>query len=122
MAVDIFDAEQPEEFDESKFNPKLGDVFTNDVYYSHYAEYANNNHYIINEIEPLEDGTRQFTIVEPEKPSEEETELQKIKEEEQALNANLKSIEQQYVQAQLLDDTDTQAELKTQYTKVLEGE
>lgn len=122
MALDVYGNEQPEEFDESKFNPKLGDVFTDDVYYSHYAEWANEHLYIINEIDPLEDGTRQFTVVEPEKPSEEETELQNAQLELQNLNANLKSIEQQYVQAQLLDDEETQTELKTQYAKALDGE
>ena len=122
MAVDMYGNEQPKEFDASKFYPKLGDVFTDDVYYSHYAEWANEHQYIINEIDALEDGTRQFTVVEPEKPSAEEIELQKVQQEEVALNASLKSIEQQYVQAQLLENTDVQTKLKTQYTSLLGGE
>ena len=75
-----FGIEQPEKFDESKFNPKLGDIFTCDVYYSHYAEWANTHQYIIKEIDALEDGTRQFTVVEPPKTTLEEARSHKLSE------------------------------------------
>lgn len=114
-----FGIEQPEKFDESKFNPKLGDVFATDVYYSHYAEWANEHQYIIKEINALEDGTRQFTVVEPEKPSEEEIELRNVESEVQDLNTQLDELKEQYVQARLLDDENAIKEIKEKYKALI---
>lgn len=114
-----FGIEESEEFDESKFNPKLGDVFTDDVYYSHYAEWANKHQYIIKETDALEDGTRQFTVVEPEKPSEEEIELQNVESEVQDLNAQLNELKEQYIQARLSDDENTVKEIKEKYKALI---
>ena len=118
--IDVYGNEQPEKFDKSKFNPKLGDVFTTDVYYSHYAEWANEHQYIIKEIDALEDGTRQFTVVEPEKPSEEEIELQSIKSEVHDLNAQLDELKEQYIQARLLDDENAIKEIKEKYKALID--
>lgn len=118
--IDVYGIEQPEKFDESKFNPKLGDTFTCDVYYSHYAEWANKQQYIIKEIDALEDGTRQFTVVEPEKPSEEEIELQSTKQEIQDLNTQLDELKEQYIQARLLDDENTIKEIKEKYKTLID--
>ena len=117
--TDVYGIEQPEKFDESKFNPKLGDVFTTDVYYSHYAEWANKHQFIIKEIAALEDGTRQFTVVEPEKPSEEEIELQSAQQEVQDLNTQLDELKEQYIQARLLDDEDAIKEIKEKYKALI---
>ena len=114
-----FGIEQPEKFDESKFNPKLGDVFASDVYYSHYAEWANKHQYIIKEIDALEDGTRQFTVVEPEKPSEEEIKLQKVESEVQNLNTQLDELKEQYIQARLLDNKNAVKEIKEKYKALI---
>ena len=46
---------------------EIGQIFTDDEEYSKRAEWCNNNGYYIEEIEPLEDGTRKFTIKEPTK-------------------------------------------------------
>ena len=59
---------------------KIGQIFTDDEEYSKRAEWCNNNGYYIEEIEPLEDGTRQFTIKEPAKPSLAEIKAQKLAE------------------------------------------
>lgn len=57
---------------------KINDVFTLDEEYTERANFCNENGYYIEEIEQLEDGTRQFTIKEPTKPSLEEIKAQKL--------------------------------------------
>lgn len=57
---------------------EVGQIFTDDEEYSKRAEWCNENGYYIEEIEPLEDGTRQFTIKEPYIPSLEEIKAQKL--------------------------------------------
>ena len=59
---------------------KINDIFTLDDEYTERANFCNENGYYIEEIEPLEDGTRQFTIKEPAKPSLEEIKAQKLAE------------------------------------------
>lgn len=56
----------------------VGDIFTLDEEYTERANFCNENGYYIEEIEPLEDGTRQFTIKEPTKPTLEELKAQKL--------------------------------------------
>lgn len=46
---------------------KINDVFTLDEEYTERVNFCNENGYYIEEIESLEDGTRQFTIKEPAK-------------------------------------------------------
>lgn len=58
----------------------IGDIFTLDEEYTERANFCNENGYYIEEIEPLEDGTRQFTIKEPCMPSLEEIKAQKLTE------------------------------------------
>lgn len=58
----------------------IGDIFTLDEEYTERAEWCNENGYYIEEIEPLEDGIRQFTIEEPHMPSLEEAKAQKLAE------------------------------------------
>lgn len=57
---------------------EIGQIFTDDEEYTERANFCNENGYYIEEIEPLEDGTRQFTIKEPTKPSLEEIKAQKL--------------------------------------------
>ena len=59
---------------------KINDIFTLDEEYTERANFCNENGYYIEEIESLEDGTRQFTIKEPAKPSLEEAKVQKLAE------------------------------------------
>lgn len=59
-------------------NYNVGDIFTLEDEYTERANFCNENGYYIEEIEPLEDGTRQFTIKEPTKPSLEEIKAQKL--------------------------------------------
>lgn len=51
---------------------KINDVFTLDEEYGERANFCNENGYCIEEIEPLKDGTRQFTIKELRQPTKEE--------------------------------------------------
>lgn len=111
--------EKKSTFDASTFKPNVGDVFTCDDSYPHYAEYANNNNLIINEIESLADGTRQFRLDEPVKPTADELELSKAEAELNTLDSNLKDLETRYVQAQLLDDTESLTSIKTEYKNLL---
>ena len=57
---------------------KINDVFTLDEEYTERVNFCNENGYYIEEIEPLEDGTRQFTIKEPRTLSFEEIKAQKL--------------------------------------------
>lgn len=58
---------------------KIGQIFTDDEEYTERANFCNENGYYIEEIEQ-KDGTRQFTIKEPAKPSLEEIKAQKLTE------------------------------------------
>lgn len=55
---------------------EIGQIFTDDEEYSKRAEWCNNNHCYIEEINPKEDGTRQFQIKEIPDPTDEELALQ----------------------------------------------
>lgn len=46
-------------------NYNVGDIFTDDDFYTDRAKFCNENGYFIEEIEPLENGTRQFKICAP---------------------------------------------------------
>lgn len=50
----------------------VGDIFTDDKYYSKRASWCNSNGCYIEEIEPREDGARQFQIKKPKESTEEE--------------------------------------------------
>jgi uncharacterized coiled-coil DUF342 family protein len=58
----------------------INQIFTNDDDYTNKANWCNENGYYIAEIEPLEDGTRQFQIKAPQEPSQEELVRQRINE------------------------------------------
>ena len=51
---------------------KIGDIFQDDEHYSERAQWCNENGCYIEEIEPREDGTRQFQIKEIPAPTDEE--------------------------------------------------
>lgn len=57
---------------------KINDIFTLDEEYTEKVIFCNEHGYCIEEIEPLEDGTRQFTIKEPTKPNIEELKSRKL--------------------------------------------
>ena len=59
---------------------KIGDIFTNDNEYSKHAQWCNENGYFIQEIEPLENGTRQFQICAPKEKSLSELKSEKLNE------------------------------------------
>ena len=57
---------------------EIGQIFTDDEEYTERANFCNENGYYIEEIEQLEDGTRQFQIKEPTKPNIEELKSRKL--------------------------------------------
>ena len=61
-------------------NYEIGLIFTDDDDYSNKAEWCNENGYYIEEIEPREDGTRQFQIKKPKEPTLEELRERKLNE------------------------------------------
>lgn len=71
-------------------NYEVGLIFVDDEDYSNKAEWCNNNGCYIEEIEPKEDGTRQFQIKKPKEPTLEELREQKLKE----LNSKASRFEQ----------------------------
>lgn len=56
---------------------EIGLIFVDDKDYTNKAKWCNENGYYIAEIEPLEDGTRQFQIKAPKEPTQEELKEQK---------------------------------------------
>lgn len=58
----------------------INQIFTYDNDYTNKANWCNENGYYIEEIEPLEDGTRQFQIKAPQEPTQEELVRQRIDE------------------------------------------
>ena len=56
----------------------VGDIFTNDKEYTVRAQFCNDNGYFIQEIEPLENGTRQFQICAPAEKSLSELKSEKL--------------------------------------------
>ena len=61
-------------------NYNVGDIFTDDKEYSARAIFCNENGYYIEEIEPLENGTRQFQICKPAEKSLSELKSEKLAE------------------------------------------
>lgn len=62
----------------NKYN--VGDVFTDDELYTDRAIFCNENGYYIEEIEPLENGARQFQICKPAEKTLEELKSEKLAE------------------------------------------
>lgn len=58
----------------------INQIFIEDDDYTNKANWCNENGYYIAEIEPLEDGTRQFQIKAPQPPTQEELVRQRIDE------------------------------------------
>lgn len=61
-------------------NYNVGDIFTDDEFYTDRAIFCNENGYYIEEIEPLENGTRQFQICKPAEKTLEELKSEKLAE------------------------------------------
>lgn len=69
----------------NKYN--VGDVFTDDEFYTDRAIFCNEKGYYIEEIEPLENGTRQFKICAPKKKTLNELKAEKLSELDQKSSA-----------------------------------
>ena len=61
-------------------NYNVGDIFTDDDFYTDRANFCNENGYFIEEIEPLKNGTRQFKICAPKKKTLDELKSEKLSE------------------------------------------
>lgn len=70
---------------------EIGLIFADDKGYSDKAKWCNENGCYIEEIEPLEDGTRQFQIKAPQEPTQEEIVRKRITEIQSAVQNLLDS-------------------------------
>ena len=79
---------------------EINQIFTNDDDYTNKANWCNENGYYIEEIEPLEDGTRQFQIKAPKEKT-----LEELKEEKHAELKQIMRNKRQNVKANYDNDT-----------------
>lgn len=114
---------------------ELNDIFTEPYFekdksgnqvehndYTSYAQWANKNGYIIKELSSKdEQGHRQFTVVEPPKPSQDELGLQETTAKQNELQAQLNELMTAYNQAVMLGDTALADELKAEYQNLVNG-
>ena len=114
---------------------KLNDIFAESFFekdkdgnqiehndYTSYAQWANQNGYIIQELDTKdEQGHRQFTVVEPPKPSKDELDLQETTAKQSELQSQLDELMIAYNQAVMLGDTALADELKTEYQSLVNG-
>lgn len=90
--------------------------------YTSYAQWANENNYIIQELDTKdEQGHRRFTVVEPPKPSQDELELQKTTAKQSELQSQLNELMTAHNQAVMLGDTALADELKAEYQSLVNG-
>lgn len=90
--------------------------------YTSYAQWANENGYIIKELDTKdEQGHRLFTVVEPPKPSQDELELQKTTAKQSELQSQLDELMNAHNQAVMLGDTELAEQLKTEYQSLVNG-
>lgn len=114
---------------------KLNDIFTEPYFekdkdgnqiehndYTSYAQWANQNGYIIQELDTVDsDGHRQFTVVEPTKPSQDELDLQKTTAKQSELQSQLNELMTAHNQAVMLGDTELAEQLKAEYQSLVNG-
>lgn len=90
--------------------------------YTSYAQWANENGYIIKELDTKdEQGHRQFTVVEPPKPSQEEINLQETTAKQNELQAQLNELMTAYNQAVMLGNSELADSLKAEYQSLVNG-
>ena len=113
---------------------RLNDIFTEPYFekdkdqqiehnnYSSYAQWANENGFEIQEIGTKdEQGHRQFTVVEPPKPSQDELDLKETTAKQSELRSQLNEIMTAHNQAVMLGDTALADELKAEYQSLVNG-
>lgn len=90
--------------------------------YTSYAQWANENGYIIQELDTKdEQGHRQFTVVEPPKPSQDELDLKETTAKQSELQSQLDELMTAHNQAVMLGDTALADELKAEYQSLVNG-
>lgn len=90
--------------------------------YTPYAQWANENGYIIKELDTKdEQGHRQFTVIEPPKPSQDELDLQETIAKQSELQSQFDELMTAHNQAVMLGDTALADELKTEYQSLVNG-
>lgn len=90
--------------------------------YTSYAQWANENGYLIKELDAKDsEGHRQFTVVEPPKPSQDELGLQETTAKQSELQSQLDELMTAYNQAVMLDDAELAEQLKTEYQSLVNG-
>lgn len=97
----------------------VNDIFTDDEEYSARAQWCNENGCYIKEIEPLEDGSRQFKICAPAQKSDDEVALEELEQQEATLNAQIAQLKDQLLTATLADDTEQVEAIKAEYQNLV---
>lgn len=100
-------------------NYNVGDIFTDDEFYTDRANFCNENGYYIEEIEPLENGARQFKICAPAQKSDDEVALEELEQQEATLNAQIAQLKDQLLTATLADDTEQVEAIKAEYQNLV---
>lgn len=114
---------------------RLNDIFTEPYFekdkdgnqiehnnYSSYAQWANDNGYTVKELDTKdEQGHRQFKVIEPPKPSQDELKLQKTTAKQSELQSQLNELMTAHNQAVMLGDTELAEQLKTEYQSLVNG-
>lgn len=100
----------------------VNDIFTDNEEYSARAQWCNENGCYIKEIEPLEDGSRQFKICAPAQKSDDEVALEELEQQENTLNAQIAELKDNLLTATLVDDTEQIESIKAQYQTLVGGE
>lgn len=97
----------------------VNDIFTDNEEYSARAQWCNENGCYIKEIEPLEDGSRQFKICAPAQKSDDEVALEELEQQEATLNAQIAQLKDQLLTATLAEDTEQVAAIKAEYQNLV---
>lgn len=99
-------------------NYNVGDIFTDDEFYTDRANFCNENGYFISEIEAL-NGERRFQICAPAQKSDDEVALEELEQRENTLNAQIAELKDQLLTATLADDTEQVEAIKAEYQNLV---
>lgn len=98
---------------------EIGLIFKDDENYSKCAQWCNENNAYIEEIAPLDDGTRQFKIVAIPTPTDDELALAQAEQELSETESQINDIKDRLLYAILLDDNETVEQLKSEYKELV---
>lgn len=112
-------SEIEQEVKEEPIEINVGQIIIDDENYPKCAKWCNENGCYIEEIEPTEEGVRQFQIKAPTPKTEEELLIEEAEKEVMELEAQINDIKDRLMYAILLNDTDTIDSLRGEYEELL---